>query len=104
MTALAVTAALDSAFGASDLTKVGIGVTAALVVIGVILALIITALIARVLIIVVVVVLGFVVWQQRGSIEHDIHQKSCPPNYSFFGIHVDAPHSVKHFCRTHRNS
>ena len=103
MTAFSVNAALDTAFGASDLTKVGIGVTAALVIIGVILALIITALIARVVIVIVVIVLGFFVWQQRGSIEHDINQKACPPNYSFFGIHVDAPRSVKHYCRTHRS-
>jgi hypothetical protein len=93
-----------AAIGTSDLTKIGIGTTAALVVIGIILALVLTALIARVLIAVVVIVLAVVVWQQRGAIEHKIDQRACPPSLSFFGLHVDAPHTYKHFCRTHRKA
>ena len=90
------------ALGSSSLTGLGIGVTAVLVIVGILLAVFLTALIARVIILIVVVVLAFFVWQQRGAIEHKIDQKACPPHLSFFGVHIDAPHDLKHYCRTHR--
>lgn len=86
----------------ADLGKLGIGVTAVLVVIGILLALVLTRLVARVVIAVVVIVLALIVWQQRGAIEHRIDQRVCPPRLSFFGLHVDAPPSVRNFCRAHQ--
>jgi hypothetical protein len=87
----------------ADLGKLGIGITAVLVVIGIVLALVLTALIARVVIAVVVIALVMIVWQQRGAIEHKIDQHVCPPRFSFFGLNVDAPPSVHTFCRAHRS-
>ena len=87
----------------ADLGKLGIGITAVLVVIGIVLALVLTALIARVVIAVVVIALAVIVWFQRGAIEHKIDEKVCPPRLSFFGLHVDAPQSVHNFCRAHRS-
>lgn len=90
------------ALGAGNLTTIGVGATVVLVIVGVLLALLLTAIVARVIIAIVVIVLAVFVWQQRGSIEHKIDQKVCPPSLSFFGVHIDAPHSLKRYCRTHR--
>jgi Na+/proline symporter len=87
----------------ADLGKLGVGITAVLVVIGIVLALVLTKLIARAVIAVVVIAVVVIVWQQRGAIEHKIDQHVCPPRLSFFGMHVDAPQSVHDFCRTHRS-
>jgi hypothetical protein len=91
-----------AAIGASDVTKIGIGATAALVVIGILLAVLITAFLARLIIAILVVAVAVIVWQQRASIEHRIDQQICPAQLSFFGMHVDAPQSLQHFCRAHR--
>lgn len=85
-------AAIDS----SDITKIGIGATVAVVVIGLLLSMIITALVARVVILVIVVLLGVFIWQQRSVIED--HVKKCQLNMSYFGAHVDAPKSVQDRC------
>ncbi|MGH8959593.1 MAG: hypothetical protein ACRDWT_00040 [Jatrophihabitantaceae bacterium] len=85
-------AAIDS----SDITKIGIGATVAVVVIGLLLSMIITALVARVVILVIVVLLGVFIWQQRSVIED--HVKKCQLNMSYFGVHVDAPKSVQDRC------
>jgi hypothetical protein len=90
-------AALDS----SDITKIGIGATIAVVVIGLLLSMIITALVARVVILVVVVLLGVFIWQQRAVIED--HVKKCQLNMSYFGVHVDAPQSVQDKCNDARS-
>lgn len=85
-------AALDS----SQITKIGVGVTIALVVVGVLLSLIITAIVGRVIILVAVVGLGILVWQQRSSIED--HVKKCQLDMSFLGAHVSAPKDVTQQC------
>lgn len=93
---------MTQAISASDITKIGIGVIVAIVVIGILLGMLITAIIGRVLIAIVVVVVGVFVWQQRGSVQDAIDSHVCPPKLSFFGVHIDAPDSLKHYCRTHR--
>jgi hypothetical protein len=90
------------ALDVGDLTKIGIGVTIALVVIGFLLSLIITAIIGRLLILAVVVVLAVVFWQQRSSIEDKVTNK-CDLSATFFGVHVDAPQSAVAACQ-HINS
>jgi ABC-type iron transport system FetAB permease component len=87
------------ALGAGDITKVGIGVIIALVVIGFVLSLIISALIGRLLVIAIVVVLGIVVWTQRNHVENSFDKHKCDLNATFFGIHLNAPNSVKQACR-----
>jgi hypothetical protein len=88
------------ALNASDITKVGVLVIIALVVIGALLSIIITAVIGRVIILVLVVVAGVLVWQQRTHIKDEINSKNCNLHATFFGIHLDAPDSVKRACPT----
>jgi hypothetical protein len=85
-----------AALDAGNITKIGVGIIIALVVIGILLSLIITAIIGRIVIAVIVVLLGVFVWQQRSSIEHKIHTKNC--NLTFFGMHLDPPDSLKKHC------
>lgn len=85
-------AALDS----GNITKIGVGATIVIVVIGLLLGMIITALIARVVILVIVVLLGVFIWQQRAVVED--HVKKCQLNMSYFGVHVNAPKSVLDRC------
>jgi protein-S-isoprenylcysteine O-methyltransferase Ste14 len=86
----------DVALNAGDITKVGVGVIIALVVLGFVLSLVITAIVGRIIILVAVVVLGVIVWQQRTSIENKIKNRDC--NFSFFGVQVDPPDNLKQFC------
>lgn len=88
------------AINAGDITKIGIGVIVALVVIGVLLSLIITAIVGRIIILVVVVVLGIFVWQQRTSVQDSVNKHKCDLSATFFGIHLDAPDDVKRVCRS----
>jgi uncharacterized membrane protein YfcA len=80
------------ALNAADVTKLGVGIIIALIVIGFLIGAFVTALVMRILIAVVVVVLAVVVWQQRTSIEHKIDQKKC--NLTFMGVHLDPPKSL----------
>jgi uncharacterized metal-binding protein len=84
--------ALDSA----QITKIGVGLIIALVVVGFVLSLIITAILGRVIIAVVVVALAILVWQQRTVIED--HVKKCQLDMSFLGIHVDTSQHVEQAC------
>ncbi|HEX3335198.1 MAG TPA: hypothetical protein VHS54_01975 [Jatrophihabitans sp.] len=86
------------ALNAGDITKVGLIVIVALIVIGLLLSIVITALVGRLIILVAVVVLGAVVWQQRSSIEDKINSHKCDLSATFFGIHLDAPQAVKDAC------
>jgi Na+(H+)/acetate symporter ActP len=89
------------AINAGDITKIGIGIIVVLVVVGALLSIVITAILARVLIVVVVVVLAIFVWQQRTHVENRVNKNACQLNARFFGIHLDAPNDVVHYCRTH---
>ena len=89
-----------AALNAGDITKIGVGVIIALVVIGFLLSLVITAIIGRIIILVVVVVLGIFVWQQRSSIEDKVSKHKCDLSATFFGIHLDAPSDVKSYCKS----
>jgi protein-S-isoprenylcysteine O-methyltransferase Ste14 len=94
-----VPAALES----NQITKVGVVVIVALVLVGVVLSFVITAVVGRLIILVGVVVLSLVVWQQRTSLKNKIDD--CKLNATFFGVHVSAPSHVVQTCeRTHRSS
>jgi hypothetical protein len=89
------------ALSPGDVTKIGVGIIIALVVIGALLSLIITHIIGRLIILVVVVALGIAVWLQRTNVHDDIDAHKCDLSTTFFGVHIDAPQSVKQACRTH---
>jgi hypothetical protein len=80
----------------SDITKVGVVVIVALVLIGALLSIVITAIVGRIIVAVVVVVLAVLVWQQRGHVKDQI--ESCHPSATFFGVHIDTPDSVQRKC------
>ena len=84
------------ALNAGDVTKLGVGVIVALVIVGVLISLVVSTIVVRVVVAAVVVVLAIVVWQQRTSIEHKIDQHKC--NLTFMGVHLDPPDSLKRFC------
>ena len=90
----------DGALDAGDVTKLGVGVIIALVVIGALISLAITALIGRIVILAVVVVLAFVVWQQRSRVEDRVSGSDCRLSTTFFGVHVTAPQHVREQCQT----
>jgi hypothetical protein len=90
-----MTTALDS----GDITKIGVGATIAIVVIGLILGMIITALVARVIILVIVVALGVFIWQQRAVIQDHVEHCDKYKSLSFFGFHIDTPESVLKVCQ-----
>ena len=89
------------ALNAGDITKIGVIAIIALVVIGILLSLVITAVIGRLIILAVVIVLGVFVWQQRTSVRDSFDKHKCDLNATFFGVHLDAPDSVKQACRSH---
>lgn len=91
----------DVALDAGSLTKIGIGVVLALVVVGFLISLLITAIVVRVLIAVVVIVLAAVVWQQRSAVLDKLDRNTCRLQASFFGVTVSAPDDVKRYCRRH---
>jgi protein-S-isoprenylcysteine O-methyltransferase Ste14 len=85
------------AIDSSDITKIGIGVIVALVVLGFLLSLVITALVGRLVVLVIVVALGLFVWQQRTSIENNV--KKCHLDMTFVGVHINAPADVTAKCK-----
>jgi hypothetical protein len=84
------------ALSSSDITKVGVIVIVALVLIGALLSIVITAIVGRIVVLVVVVALAVLVWQQRTHVKDRI--ESCHFSTTFFGVHLDAPQSVKDHC------
>jgi protein-S-isoprenylcysteine O-methyltransferase Ste14 len=89
------------ALSSGDITKVGVIIIVALVLIGLLLSIVITALVGRIIILVVVVVAAIFVWQQRTHVRDQINAHKCDLNATFFGIHLDAPDSVKRACNQH---
>jgi uncharacterized membrane protein (DUF4010 family) len=87
-----------AALNASDITKVGVIVIVALVVVGALLSMVITAIVGRIIILALVIVAGVFVWQQRTHIKDEINTNKCNLQATFFGIHLDAPASVKQAC------
>jgi protein-S-isoprenylcysteine O-methyltransferase Ste14 len=85
------------ALNSNDVTKVGVIVIVALVLIGVLLSLVITAIVGRLIILVVVVALGALVWQQRTHLKDQFDK--CDLQATFFGVHWDAPQSLVDQCR-----
>jgi|tagenome__1003787_1003787.scaffolds.fasta_scaffold15918115_1 protein-S-isoprenylcysteine O-methyltransferase Ste14 len=84
------------ALNANDITKVGVIVIVALVVVGALLSIVITAIVGRLIILAVVIVAGVFVWQQRTHVKDQIND--CKLSVTFFGVHLDAPDSVKRAC------
>ena len=84
------------ALNSGDITKIGIGVIVALVVIGALLSIVITAIVGRIIVLAVVVALAVLVWQQRTQVKNQI--ESCHLSATFFGIHLSAPDSVLRKC------
>ena len=93
-----------SAISSDNITTIGVGLIVAVVVIGALLSFLLTRLIARVIILVVVIVLGVFVWQQRNHVRDAVNMHACNLNATFFGVHVDAPASVKQACRSHTSA
>jgi uncharacterized membrane protein (DUF4010 family) len=87
-----------AALNANDITKVGVIVIVALVVVGALLSMVITAIVGRIIILALVIVAGVFVWQQRTHIKDEINTNKCNLQATFFGIHLDAPDSVKQAC------
>jgi protein-S-isoprenylcysteine O-methyltransferase Ste14 len=88
-----------AALNAADITKVGVIIIVALVVIGALLSIVITKLVWRLVILAVVVALGVFVWQQRTHVKDQINARACNLHATFFGFHLDAPQSVVEHCR-----
>lgn len=84
---------MPQALQADDVTAIGVGIIVVIVVLGFLLSLVFAKIVAKLLVLVVVVGLGFLVWQQRSSVEDKIKEKACS-GYTFFGIHVDPPDDV----------
>jgi protein-S-isoprenylcysteine O-methyltransferase Ste14 len=95
------------ALQSTDITKIGIGVIVALVVLGALISLVVTAIIGRLIILVVVVALGIFVWAERSSVQSKVDDfkngqvASCQFDKTFFGIHVKAPASLVAECKMH---
>jgi protein-S-isoprenylcysteine O-methyltransferase Ste14 len=87
------------ALNSADITKVGIVIIIALVVIGALLSIVITAIVGRIVILVLVVGLAVAVWQQRTHIKDRFD--NCDLQATFFGFHLDAPQSVIDQCKKH---
>jgi uncharacterized membrane protein YfcA len=87
------------ALNANDITKVGVIAIVALVLIGALLSIVITAIIGRIIILVVVILAAVFVWQQRTHVKDQINANKCNLSATFFGIHLDAPDSVRQVCR-----
>jgi hypothetical protein len=91
-----MTTGTSLALDAGNITKIGVGVIIALIVIGILLSLLVTAIVGRIIILIVVVLLCVFVWQQRSSIENKISEHKC--NLTFFGMHLDPPDSLTKYC------
>jgi protein-S-isoprenylcysteine O-methyltransferase Ste14 len=87
------------ALNVQDITKVGVIVIVALLLIGIVLSFVITAVIGRVIIAVVVIVLAVLVWQQRTHVKDQLNSHKCDLKATFFGIHLDVPDSVRRACQ-----
>ena len=90
-------AVMTQALNATDVTKIGVGIIVALVVIGFLLSIVITKIVGRIIVVVVVLVLAAIVWTQRVSVENKIDDRAC--NLTFFGVHLDPPSSFAARCR-----
>jgi len=89
------------ALNSDNITKIGIVIIVALVVIGALLSIVITALVGRLIILVLVVGLAIFVWQQRTHVKDEVNKNKCNLHATFFGFHLDAPQSVVNACHRH---
>jgi protein-S-isoprenylcysteine O-methyltransferase Ste14 len=85
------------ALNSDNITKIGVIIIIALVVIGALLSIVISALIARIVILVLVIGLSVFVWQQRTHLKDKFDK--CDLQATFFGVHFDAPQSIQQQCQ-----
>jgi disulfide bond formation protein DsbB len=84
------------ALSSDNITRIGLIIIVAVVVIGALLSIVITALVARIVIIVLVIGIAVLVWQQRTHLKDKFD--NCDTQATFFGVHFDAPHSLTERC------
>ena len=84
------------ALSSDNITKVGLTIIIAVVLIGALLSIVITALVARIVILVLVIGIAVLVWQQRTHLKDKFDD--CDLHATFFGVHFDAPQSVVDEC------
>lgn len=92
---------IDEAISAGDITKIGVGLIVAVVVIGLVLTVVISAIIGRVIIVVIVIALGAFIWQQRSAVQDKINtyqHNACNFSATFFGVHLSAPDDLRQAC------
>ena len=92
-----MTTAAHQALDAGDVTKIGVAIIVALIVLGFLISIVITAIIGRIVTAVVVVALAIFVWTQRNSVEDKVRSKACG-DFTFVGVHLDPPDSLKNYC------
>jgi nitrous oxidase accessory protein NosD len=85
------------ALSSDNITKIGLIIIVAVLVIGLLLSIVITALVARIVIAVLVIGLAVLVWQQRTHLKDKFD--NCDLQATFFGVHFQAPQSVEDKCR-----
>lgn len=89
----------DLAITSDQITGVGIGTIAVLVVVGVVIALLVAKLVVRVLVAVVIIALAVVVWTQRTAVVDAAEDAASRCEMSFFGVHIDPGNAqVKQAC------
>ncbi|MHA3704915.1 hypothetical protein ACXR2U_22305 [Jatrophihabitans sp. YIM 134969] len=79
----------DLAITTDQITGVGIGTIAVVVVIGLIIALVVTKVVVKVIVALLVVALAVVVWTQRTAVTDAAKDAAKRCDASFFGIHVE---------------
>lgn len=83
----------DAALTTHQVTGLGIGVIAVIVVLGLVAAVIVTKLLVRLLVVVVVVALAVVVWTQRSAVVDAAGDAAKRCDATFFGIHIEPDNS-----------
>lgn len=89
------------ALQSDNITKLAVGATVGVVVLGLLLCLVLTAVISRIVILAIVIVLAAFVWQQRDHIDNRVNKNDCNLSATFFGVHVQAPKDVVAACQQH---
>jgi O-antigen ligase len=89
----------DLALTTDQITGVGIGTIAAIVVIGLVIALVVSKIVVKVIVALLVVALAVLVWTQRTAVTDAAKDAAKRCDATFFGIHIDpANDQVKQAC------
>jgi hypothetical protein len=79
----------DLAITTDQITGVGIGTIAVVVVIGLVIALVVSKIVVKVIVALLVVALGVLVWTQRTAVVDAAQDAAQRCDATFFGIHID---------------